>query len=202
MSLQKNNVSLFKKRVFDLLFALLGILILWPLILIGWCLSCYSTKSNGFFVQRRIGRNCQVIKVIKLKTMIDVDSEVSSISLLEKARITKVGQFLRDTKLDELPQLINILLGHMSFVGPRPDVPGFADRLVGEDRLLLSVRPGITGPAALKYRNEEQLLASQDEPERYNEEVIWPDKVRINLDYIHNWSLAKDIGYIWQTIFR
>ena len=99
--------------------------------------------------------------------------------------------------------MINIIAGQMSFVGPRPDVPGFADRLAGEERRLLSVRPGITGPAArLKYRNEEQLLAAQDNPEQYNREVIWPDKVRINLDYIQRWSLAKDIGYIWQTFFR
>jgi lipopolysaccharide/colanic/teichoic acid biosynthesis glycosyltransferase len=110
--------------------------------------------------------------------------------------------FFRRTKIDELPQLFNVLWGDMSFVGPRPDVPGFADRLEGVDRIILSVRPGITGPASLKYRDEEALLASQEDPERYNREVIWPDKVRINLDYVKHWSFAGDIGYILKTVAR
>lgn len=116
-------------------------------------------------------------------------------------RITRLGRFFRKTKLDELPQLIHVLLGQMSFVGPRPDVPGFADNLSGDDRIILSVRPGITGPATLKYRNEESILAGQDDPERYNDEVIFPDKVRLNKEYVENYSFRKDIKYIWQTIF-
>jgi lipopolysaccharide/colanic/teichoic acid biosynthesis glycosyltransferase len=116
-------------------------------------------------------------------------------------RITPLGRFWRKTKIDELPQLINVLKGDMSFVGPRPDVPGFADRLVGEERLLLSIRPGITGPATLKYRNEEQILMEVDDPEKYNREVIFPDKVRINLEYIREHSFWKDLKYIWMTVF-
>ena len=115
-------------------------------------------------------------------------------------RITRVGGLLRKSKLDELPQLFNILLGHMSFVGPRPDVPGYADRLEGEDRVILTVRPGITGPATLKYRNEEDLLASCDDPEKYNDQVIYPDKVRINRMYVLEYSFSKDVGYLLQTL--
>lgn len=111
-----------------------------------------------------------------------------------------LGRLFRRLKIDELPQLWNVLVGDMSFVGPRPDVPGFADRLEGRERLLLSIRPGITGPATIKYRNEEEILERQSDPETYNREVIWPDKVRINLEYIANWRMADDLKYIWQTV--
>lgn len=107
---------------------------------------------------------------------------------------------MRRYKIDELPQLFNVLFGSMSFVGPRPDVPGFADKLRGEDRMILEIRPGITGPASLKYRNEEELLAKQKDPECYNKEIIWPDKVHINKIYMQEWSLKKDIEYILRTI--
>ncbi len=115
-------------------------------------------------------------------------------------RITKSGAFFRRTKIDELPQLFNVLIGDMSFVGPRPDVPGYADRLEGEARAILELRPGITGPASLKYKNEEEILAQQKDPKMYNDTVIWPDKVAINLEYIQNWSFKKDMEYIFQTI--
>jgi len=116
------------------------------------------------------------------------------------SRITKSGDFFRNMKIDELPQLFNVLFGTMSFVGPRPDVPGFADKLKGEDRIILSLRPGITGPASLKYRDEESLLAKQKDSERYNRNIIWPDKVEINKIYIKEWSLQKDIEYILKTV--
>lgn len=116
-------------------------------------------------------------------------------------RITKIGRLFRKTKIDELPQLINVLLGQMSFVGPRPDIPGFADKLQGEDRVILEVRPGITGPATLKFRDEEKILAKQDDPENYNKEVIFPEKVKLNKDYVRNYSFYKDLKYIWQTVF-
>lgn len=115
-------------------------------------------------------------------------------------RITKSGRILRKTKIDELPQLFNVLLGDMSFVGPRPDVSGFADRLTSDNRLILSVRPGITGPASLKHRQEEITLAEKEDPERFNREVIWPDKVRINLRYVIEFSFWKDLKYIAKTI--
>ncbi len=115
-------------------------------------------------------------------------------------RVTKIGRFLRKTKLDELPQLWNVLIGDMSLVGPRPDVPGYADKLKGEDRIVLTVRPGITGPASLYFKNEETLLAKQNDPKRYNDEVIWPQKVKINRNYILEYSFKKDLMYIFKTI--
>jgi lipopolysaccharide/colanic/teichoic acid biosynthesis glycosyltransferase len=124
----------------------------------------------------------------------------TTITIYNHNRITVRGKFFRDTKIDELPQLFNVFLGTMSFVGPRPDVEGYADKLEGEDRIILSIRPGITGPASIKYKNEEEILAEQDNPKEYNDKVIWPDKVAINREYIKNWSLSSDIGYIKKTI--
>jgi len=125
-----------------------------------------------------------------------------SITVANDDRITVIGKFLRRWKLDELPTLVNILKGDMSFVGPRPDIPGYADKLEGDPRRILGMRPGITGPATLKYSNEEQFLAGVDNPKKYNDEVIFPDKVKINLEYIDNWSLWMDIKIIFKTIFR
>jgi lipopolysaccharide/colanic/teichoic acid biosynthesis glycosyltransferase len=116
-------------------------------------------------------------------------------------RITRLGALFRKTKIDELPQLWNVLLGQMSFVGPRPDVPGYADKLTGEQRVVLSIRPGITGPATLKYKNEEALLAAQNDPKKFNDEVIFPDKVKVNMEYIYYYSFKRDIRYILQTLF-
>lgn len=124
----------------------------------------------------------------------------SSVSVAGESRITPLGAKLRKYKLDELPELWNVLIGDMSFVGPRPDVPGYADRLQGEDRQVLLLKPGITGPASLKYRNEEELLAMQPDPQRYNDEVIFPDKVRINLGYLRTWSFWRDIRIIVCTV--
>lgn len=121
-------------------------------------------------------------------------------SVAGESRITPFGAKLRKYKLDELPELWNVFIGDMSFVGPRPDVPGYADKLEGEDRLILKLRPGITGPASLKYRNEEEILAKVDDPQKYNDEVIYPDKVKINLDYYYNNSLIGDVKLIIQTI--
>ena len=114
-------------------------------------------------------------------------------------RITIIGRLLREYKLDELPQLYNVFVGTMSFVGPRPDVPGFLDELEGADRRLLLIKPGITGPASIKYSNEADLLSQVDDPVAYNAEVIWPDKVRINLEYMDNWSMKADINYIFRV---
>lgn len=124
----------------------------------------------------------------------------SSISVAGESRITPLGAKLRKYKLDELPELWNVLIGDMSFVGPRPDVPGYADMLKGSDREILRLRPGITGPASLKYRNEEELLAKQENPQKYNDEVIFPDKVRINRYYLYHYSFVKDIQIIICTV--
>mgnify|MGYP000084186744 FL=1 len=190
----------FTKRGFDIVVSFLGLTFSWWLIFIAWIVATFETKSNGFFIQKRVGKDGKIFNVIKIKTMKKVEGVDTTITSSNDVRITKSGKFFRDTKIDELPQLINVLIGDMSFVGPRPDVPGYADKLEGEDRIVLSIRPGITGPASLKYKNEEEILASQNDPKWYNDKVIWPDKVRINKEYIKNWALKTDIEYIIKTV--
>ena len=196
-----SSFQAFQKRTFDLFFAALGLLVAWWLILLAWVAASIDTRSNGFFVQKRVGRNGRIFHVVKIKTMRPVAALDTTVTRRGDPRITPLGAFFRRTKIDELPQLWNVLVGDMSFVGPRPDVPGFADTLQGQERAMLSIRPGITGPATLKYRNEEELLAAQDDPEAYNRNVIWPDKVQINLQYIREWSLWNDCCYIFRTVF-
>lgn len=151
------------------------------------------------FKQKRVGQHGKLFTMVKFRTM-NMNHGGSSVSVAGEKRITPLGAFLRKYKLDELPELWNVLIGDMSFVGPRPDVPGYADKLKGEERDILLLKPGITGPATLKYRNEEELLAQQDDPQKYNDEVIYPDKVRINLDYLKNHSLWGDIQIIIKTV--
>ena len=188
------------KRAFDIVASLAGLLLFAPVILLCWLVAAIDTRSNGFFIQRRIGRHGRVIHVCKIKTMYPGDGKRSPIASRNTSSISRSGRFLRKYKLDELPQLFNVLIGSMSFVGPRPDVPGYADRLQGEDRIILSLRPGITGPASIKYRDEESILAAVDDPEAYNDRIIWPDKVRINREYFNNYSLLRDLRYIFNTI--
>tara|TARA_B100000161_G_scaffold150219_1_gene107022 strand:- start:1452 stop:1865 length:414 start_codon:yes stop_codon:yes gene_type:complete len=130
------------------------------------------------------------------------NSEFNTISVLGDKRITPFGAILRKYKLDELPELINVLLGDMSFVGPRPDVPGYADLLTGENRNILKLRPGITGPASIKYSNEEEILSNKENPIEYNNNVIYPDKVRLNLEYYYNNSIWLDIKIIFATLSK
>lgn len=190
------------KRLFDIIFSFVGLIFFSWLIIILWFVASLSTCSNGFFIQVRIGKNGRPFNLIKIKTMFGSKHFIkSNITALELDKITTSGRWMRKFKLDELPQLWNILIGDMSFVGPRPDVPGYADKLSGTDRLILDLRPGITGPASIKYRNEEEILASCDDPKKHNDEVIWPDKVRLNLDYFNNHSLMIDMKYIFNTIF-
>ena len=191
----------FLKRLFDLVISVPGLLACMPLIALSWLAATIDTRANGFYVQRRIGRHGRPFPLFKIRSM-RVNSSISTtVTTGKDSRITRVGGFLRKTKMDELPQLANVVLGHMSLVGPRPDVAGFADKLEGNDREVLELRPGITGPAAIAFRNEEDLLAAQADPERYNREVIWPEKVRINRDYLATWSLLRDVEIIFKTIF-
>lgn len=189
------------KRAFDIVASLAGVLLLAPVIVLCWLVATIDTRSNGFFIQKRIGRHGRIFRVCKIKTMYPSDTQRSPIASRNLASISRSGRFLRKYKLDELPQLFNVLAGSMSFVGPRPDVPGYADRLQGEDRIILSLRPGITGPASIKYKDEEVILAAVDDPEKYNDRIIWPDKVRINREYFNNYSLLRDLRYIFHTIF-
>ncbi len=196
--LSKKEVTV--KRLFDIFLSLLLILLFWWLILLAWIVASWETRSNGLFSQKRIGKEGKLFSVFKIKTMKKLDGVNTTVTTSSDRRITQSGRFFRQSKIDELPQLFNVLFGTMSFVGPRPDVPGFADRLEGKDRLILSVRPGITGPASLKYRDEEMLLEKETDPERYNREVIWPDKVKINRTYVEKWSFLKDIQYLIKTV--
>lgn len=192
----------FVKRVFDIVCAAIGLILFGWLILLAWGVMTLDTGCNGMFVQVRVGRYGRLFKVYKIRTMRPDKLLDSTVTTSGDPRITRIGRMMRRFKLDELPQLFNVLIGDISLVGPRPDVPGYADTLSGEDRLVLSVRPGLTGPATLKYRDEETLLASVPDPERYNREVIYPDKVAINKDYVRNYSFLKDLRYILHTLLR
>lgn len=197
-----SKMDAFIKRMFDILFSLIGLIVFLPIICLTWALATIETGSNGFFIQKRVGRFGNIIRICKIKTMFPGDDKRSPIASNNIGSITRSGKFFRKYKLDELPQLLNVLVGDMSVVGPRPDVPGYADRLEAGDRTILFLRPGMTGPASIKYRDEESILAAVDDPLSYNDKVIWPDKVRINKEYFENYSLLLDIGYILKTIFK
>ena len=187
------------KYIFDRTMALIGLLFLWPVLLVVAILIKIQMPGPVLFVQPRVGRNGQLFNCHKFRSM-TVGHGGSSVSVAGEARITPLGAKLRKYKLDELPELWDVFIGNMSFVGPRPDVPGYADKLQGDDRIVLSLRPGITGPATLKYRNEEELLATVKDPIRYNDDVIYPDKVRINRYYAEHYSFCKDIQMIFCTV--
>jgi len=191
----------FIKRSFDILFSAGGVVILGWLMVLAIIGARFDTGRSGIFRQRRVGLQGIHFNVMKIRTMQDSNEISTVVTTADDPRITRFGGFLRRTKLDELPQLFNILRGDMSFVGPRPDVPEYMDRLSGDDRLILNVRPGITGPATIKYRSEEQLLAGQQNPQQFNDEVIFPDKVCINRRYVENYSFSDDLRYIWITLF-
>lgn len=215
------------KYLFDRITALLGLLILWPVLLIVAIM--VKVKMPGgpvFFVQKRVGKGGKLFNCHKFRTM-TVNHNGSTVSVAGDSRITPLGAKLRHYKLDELPGLWDVLIGNMSFVGPRPDVPGYADKLTGDARDVLKLRPGITGPATLKYRVEDEMIADfineikTGTNERiktiatlpdftkmtdqaiavwYNDNIIYPDKVRINLYYLHHYSFVKDIQMILCTI--
>lgn len=215
------------KWIFDRVVALLGLAVLWPVLVVTAIL--VKVKMPGgpaFFVQKRVGRNGKLFKCHKFRTM-TVNHNGSTVSVAGDSRITPFGAKLRHYKLDELPGLWDVLIGNMSFVGPRPDVPGYADRLSGEDRDVLKLRPGITGPATLKYRVEDEMIAGfvsdikagrneqvkafdelpdfssmgdQEIAVWYNDNVIYPDKVRLNCYYYRHYSFIKDIEMIFATV--
>jgi lipopolysaccharide/colanic/teichoic acid biosynthesis glycosyltransferase len=193
--------SALAKRGFDLAVAAVALTLAAPVILVSWIIARLDTGASGFYSQTRIGRHGRPFKVIKIRTMRPGSDAGSTVTTASDVRVTPAGRFFRRSKIDELPQLFNILAGSMSFVGPRPDTPGFADLLTGADRVVLAVRPGLTGPATLKYRDEESLLAAQPDPERYNREVIFPDKVRLNRKYVECYRFAEDLRLLALTFF-
>jgi lipopolysaccharide/colanic/teichoic acid biosynthesis glycosyltransferase len=157
-----------------------------------------DTKKRGVFSQKRVGQHARLFTIYKLRTL---KEEEHQLGFLDHSA-TPIGNYLRRIKLDELPQLYNVLIGDMSFVGPRPDLVSFADELVGEDRIILKVKPGITGPATLKYKNEELLLERQKDPEHYNRTIIWVDKVKINKKYVENYSFYLDLVFILKSFLN
>lgn len=189
------------KRLFDLLISgFLLILLLLPASVFA-VLVWITGNGPVFFLQTRIGRNAVPFRIIKFRSMKPAEGG-SMVSVRGDARVTRLGRFLRKTKIDELPELINVLKGEMSLVGPRPDVPGFADKLTGESREILNLRPGITGAASLKYINEELLLTSVSDPEEYNRTMVYPDKVRIELGYLRNLNFRLDLKILVYTFLR
>lgn len=184
------------KRGFDIVFSLCLLPLLCVPVLLLLLLATVDTRQWGLFSQQRVGQYGRVFRMYKIRTL---KNEVHQLGQLSKSATT-FGRWLRAHKLDEWPQVFHVLLGQMSFVGPRPDVLGFADVLEGEDRIILEFKPGITGPATLKYKDEEALLAQQSDPETYNRTIIWPDKVEINKKYVLNWSFYLDLKYILKSI--
>lgn len=185
-----------------------------PLLVVAILVKLSNSKESVLFTQVRVGQRGKLFKIHKFRTMTN-EKEITNVAYPNRVRVTPFGAMLRRYKIDELPELWDVLIGNMSFVGPRPDVPGYADLLEGDDRVVLDMRPGITGPATLKYSNEEKLIEnyvkqakangdrrSEDEIAIwYNDEVIYPDKVRINCDYYWNYSFFTDVIIIFKTIF-
>ncbi len=190
------------KRIFDFSSSLLGLIILFPLlILISFAIKIGSSGPI-LFSQKRVGKDGKQFILTKFRSMMINQESNNTATAKGDDRITTIGVFLRKYKLDELPELWNVLKGEMSLVGPRPDVSGYADKLKGKDRKILTLRPGITGTASLKYANEEEILAAQVDAQKYNDEVIFPDKVKVNLEYYENQTIWLDIKIIFATIFR
>lgn len=188
------------KRLFDIVFSILGLVLLLPVLaVVAFLIKLRMPGGPIFYRQQRVGRHGELFTMVKFRSM-QVGKDASSVSVAGEARITPLGAQLRKWKLDELPELWNVLKGEMSFVGPRPDVPGYADWLQGEDRVILELRPGITGPASLKYRDEEVILAGVENPQAYNDEVLYPDKVRINREYYYNRTFWGDVLIILMTV--
>lgn len=178
------------KRVLDIFMSIIGIILFIIPIFILVILSTIINKEFGIFTQKRVGKEAKLFSIFKIKSM-KIGGENS---------ISPFGKFIRKTKLDELPQLFNVIFGHMSVVGPRPDLEGYADLLKNEDKIILTVKPGLTSLATLKFSNEEKLLKKQENSIKYNDEVLWPQKVELNKEYVKNYSLINDFKIIFKTI--
>mgnify|MGYP002522647647 CR=1 FL=1 len=190
------------KYLFDRIFSLIGLIVISPFLLVVFVLHKIKMPKGAFiYRQERVGKDGKLFRIYKIRTLRDNSEDAGSVTVADDERILPFGKWLRESKVDTFLELINILIGDMSFVGPRPDVPGYADKLEGDDRVILKMRPGLTGPASIKYRHEDKILAQQADPQRYNDEVIWPDKVKINKEYYNNWSVWLDVTILWKTIF-
>ncbi len=189
------------KRLFDFAAAWAGLVVLWPVLLVLAAAVRIASPGPALFVQDRVGRRGRIFRCAKFRTMRVGAQAQGTVTAAGDSRITPLGRWLRRWKLDELPQLWNVATGDMSFVGPRPDVPGYADQLRGEDRAVLELLPGITGPATLLFREEERLLALAKDPKAFNDQVVYPEKLRINREYGQAGNFGRDIGYILATVW-
>lgn len=199
--LQQKRLQLILKRIFDILVSFVGLVILSPLFIVLAIVIVSDSKGSVFFKQTRVGRNGVPFKIYKFRTMIeDAEAKGMQLTVGDDSRITNVGTFLRKTKIDELPQLINVFKGEMSFVGPRPEVPKYVELYTEDQRQVLMVRPGITDLASIEYRNESELLATADNPEKVYIEEVMPRKIELNKEYIRCTSLGLDIRIIIRTI--
>lgn len=191
------------KRAFDICISFLGILFLFPLFVILAIVISVESKGSPLFTQDRVGKNQKKFKIFKFRTMFPMAESLGELTLGDDDdRVTKVGYYLRKYKLDELPQLINVLLGNMSIVGPRPEIPYFTQFYTPDQRKVFSVKPGITDFASIKYRNESQLLAESNDPYRLYLDHILPDKLKLNLEYIENQNLMLDLKIIYLTLYK
>lgn len=180
------------KRLFDILFSVLVLFLFSWVLFLSWITAIIDTHTNGIFIQQRIGQHGKIFKIYKLRT-------IQTGKNLENSHISRVGRLLRDYKLDELPQFVNVLKGEMSVVGPRPDIVGYYDLLEGENRRILELKPGLTSLASLKYYNEEVMLEAQKDPLYFNDNILFPDKVKLNLEYFHHQSFCGDLKIIFAT---
>lgn len=189
------------KEIFDKLVSAISLILFLPIMILIGLVVKVTSHGPVIFKQERVGKNGKIFQIYKFRTMYHNKSG-HGIPVKGDSRVTPFGAFLRKWKLDELPELWNILIGDMSFVGPRPYVPVMAEKLTGDHARILHWKPGMTGPATLKYINEEEILSTVDDPEQYNNEVIFPDKVKINLEYLDHWSFVKDMKILWYTLIR
>lgn len=186
-------------RPIDLLTAVVGLIATSPVLAAAWAAAGFSAKGSGLFRQERIGQAGEPFEIFKFRTMTAASSG-TTVTTAGDNRITSVGRLLRRSKIDEIPQLVNVLRGEMSLIGPRPDVAGFADELVGADRSILSIRPGITGPASVLFADEELLLAEVEDPDAFNAEVLYPLKTAINRAWVEHGTLADDLRILLWTV--
>ena len=180
------------KRLFDIFFSMIGLVLSSGFIVLFYILATLDTRQNGLFSQQRIGQFGKPFTIYKLRTY----------GLSTEKPVSRFGAFLRNSKIDELPQLLNVLVGDMSFVGPRPDIAGYYDLLEGENRKILELKPGLTSLASIKYANEDDVLSKQNNPLEHNDTIIFPDKVKMNLEYYYTNTIYGDIKIIWNTLIR
>lgn len=191
----------FAKSAFDRIFGVIGFVLLSPFLAVIALLVRLTSPGPVLFLQERVGKNGKPFRIMKFRTMVEGAEEMGlKITVGNDARVTRVGETLRKFKLDELPQILNIVKGEMSFVGPRPEVPKYVAHYTQEQKKVLSIKPGVTDLASIKYRKESELLGQSQDPEKTYLEEIMPEKLRINLDYVERASLAYDVRLLWMTV--